>query len=178
MKTFPEDPSKYNPVQLLNQLKPGTEFVDTPLSENPPCFYVQCVIDGIPFAGQSNIFVTLYYYCFTCWIYFYNTLHIFNCKYVSIFYIMQTQLQFLHLLCQIHSVRGWFSIDLIQLHSAIIIALFCLSIYIGTNSVHSYSIDIIFLSSILSWFSICNNCQSSSITFWNKNTDSISDLYH
>ncbi|XP_022178131.1 uncharacterized protein LOC111039115 [Myzus persicae] len=54
MKLFPEDPSKYNPVQLLNHMKPGTEFIVTRCLDFPSCFQVSCVIDGVPFTGQHS----------------------------------------------------------------------------------------------------------------------------
>jgi len=57
---FPEDPSKYHPVQLINQMKPGTEFIATRCLNFPSFFQVSCVIDGVLFTGQRNIFITLY----------------------------------------------------------------------------------------------------------------------
>jgi len=66
MRKFPEDPKNCNPVQLINQMKPGVKFIETIISsKTPSVFQVKCEIDNIPFTGQGNIFVTILYYCFT-----------------------------------------------------------------------------------------------------------------
>ncbi|XP_060858050.1 uncharacterized protein LOC132935493 isoform X2 [Metopolophium dirhodum] len=55
MKKFPEDPKKYNPVQLLNQMKPGVKFIETIInSKRPLVFQVECEIDNITFTGQGS----------------------------------------------------------------------------------------------------------------------------
>lgn len=55
MRQFPEDPKKYNPTQLLNEMKPSVKFSETINSLNKPSvFQVQCEIDNIPFTGQGN----------------------------------------------------------------------------------------------------------------------------
>ncbi|XP_060861004.1 uncharacterized protein LOC132938015 [Metopolophium dirhodum] len=55
MKKFSEDPKKYNPVQLLNQMKPGVKFIETIISSKTPSAYqVKCEIDNIPFTGQGS----------------------------------------------------------------------------------------------------------------------------
>ncbi|XP_060858427.1 uncharacterized protein LOC132935817 [Metopolophium dirhodum] len=54
MKKFPEDPKKYNPVRLLNHMKPGLIFIETIISSNTQSVYqVKCEIDNIPFTGQG-----------------------------------------------------------------------------------------------------------------------------
>jgi len=71
MKKFPEDSKKYNPVQLLNQMKPGVKFIKTIISSKRPLvFQVECEIDNIPFTGQGNNFFTILYYYFTRSTYF------------------------------------------------------------------------------------------------------------
>jgi len=56
MRKFPENPQNCNPVQLINQLKPGVKFTEVVLNaKTPSLFQVKCVIDDIPFSGQGNI---------------------------------------------------------------------------------------------------------------------------
>jgi len=56
MKKFPEEPKNYNPVQLLNHMKPGVKFIETIISsKTPSVFRMKCEIDNIPFTGQGNI---------------------------------------------------------------------------------------------------------------------------
>jgi len=64
MRKFPEDPRNCNPVQLINQMKPGIKFIETTIRlKTPPVFDVQCEIDTISFSGQGNIYVTILYHC-------------------------------------------------------------------------------------------------------------------
>ncbi|CAI6373224.1 unnamed protein product [Macrosiphum euphorbiae] len=53
-RKFPEDPKKCNPVQLINQMKPGVKFIETIISLTPSVFQVKCEIDNIPFTGQGS----------------------------------------------------------------------------------------------------------------------------
>lgn len=56
MRKFPEDPRNCNPIQLINQMKPGVKFIETIISsKTPSVFQVKCEIDSIPFTGQGNI---------------------------------------------------------------------------------------------------------------------------
>ncbi|KAL4089189.1 hypothetical protein QTP88_024251 [Uroleucon formosanum] len=55
MRKFPEDPRNCNPVQLINQMKPGVKFIETIISsKTPSVFEVKCEIDSIPFSGQGS----------------------------------------------------------------------------------------------------------------------------
>ncbi|XP_060857475.1 uncharacterized protein LOC132935047 [Metopolophium dirhodum] len=55
MKKFPEDPKHCNPVQLINQMKPGVKFIETIISLNTPSvFQVKCEIDDILFTGLGS----------------------------------------------------------------------------------------------------------------------------
>ncbi|CAI6354671.1 unnamed protein product [Macrosiphum euphorbiae] len=55
MRKFPEDPKNCNPVQIINQMKPGVKFIETIISLNPPsAFRVKCEIDNIPFTGLGS----------------------------------------------------------------------------------------------------------------------------
>jgi len=61
MKKFPENPKNCNPIQLINQMKPGVKYIETIISAKfPLLFQVTCVIDDIPFTGQGNIFYNTY----------------------------------------------------------------------------------------------------------------------
>ncbi|CAI6377387.1 unnamed protein product [Macrosiphum euphorbiae] len=53
-RKFPEDPKNCNPVQLINQMKPGVKFIETIISSTPPVFQVKCEIDNIPFIEQGS----------------------------------------------------------------------------------------------------------------------------
>jgi len=67
MKKFPDDPRKYNPIQLINQMKPGIKFIEIIISsKTPTVFQIKCEIDNIPFLGQGNIFEPLLYHYFIC----------------------------------------------------------------------------------------------------------------
>jgi len=56
MRKFPENPQNCNPIQLINQLKPGVRFTEVVISaKTPSLFQVKCEIDDIPFSGQGNI---------------------------------------------------------------------------------------------------------------------------
>jgi len=55
MRKFPENPKNCNPIQLINQMKPGVKFVETIISsKTPSLFQVNCIIDDIPFTGQGS----------------------------------------------------------------------------------------------------------------------------
>ncbi|CAH1726603.1 uncharacterized protein LOC114121455 [Aphis gossypii] len=55
MRKFPENPQNCNPIQLINQLKPGVKFTEVVISaKTPSLFQVTCVIDDIPFSGQGS----------------------------------------------------------------------------------------------------------------------------
>ncbi|XP_008184601.2 uncharacterized protein LOC100573606 [Acyrthosiphon pisum] len=55
MKKFPEDPKNCNPVQLINQMKPGAKFIETIISLNrPSVFNVKVEIDNITFTGLGS----------------------------------------------------------------------------------------------------------------------------
>ncbi|XP_025191758.1 uncharacterized protein LOC112592009 [Melanaphis sacchari] len=55
MRKFPENPKNCNPIQLINQMKPGVQFVETIMSlKTPSLFQVSCVIDDVPFSGQGS----------------------------------------------------------------------------------------------------------------------------
>ncbi|XP_022172564.1 uncharacterized protein LOC111035307 isoform X2 [Myzus persicae] len=55
MRKFPEDPRNCNPIQLINQMKPGVKFIETIISsKTPSVFQVKCEIDSIPFTGQGS----------------------------------------------------------------------------------------------------------------------------
>ncbi|XP_008187398.1 uncharacterized protein LOC100169140 isoform X2 [Acyrthosiphon pisum] len=55
MRKFPEDPKNCNPIQLINQMKPGVKFIETVISsKTPSVFQVKCEIDNIPFTGQGS----------------------------------------------------------------------------------------------------------------------------
>ncbi|XP_060855584.1 uncharacterized protein LOC132933289 [Metopolophium dirhodum] len=51
MKMFPLDPTNYQPVSLLAQLRPDVTFNYTILH---PVIHANCVIDGIPFTGLGS----------------------------------------------------------------------------------------------------------------------------
>lgn len=56
MKKFPVNPRIYNPVQLLNNMKPYVQFVTTTIHfETPKTYQVECNIDNIPFLGLGKI---------------------------------------------------------------------------------------------------------------------------
>lgn len=58
MKKFPDNPQNYNPVQLLNQMKPGLKFTDKQIPDsNPVQFEMACEIDNISFSGRGNFFI-------------------------------------------------------------------------------------------------------------------------
>jgi len=66
MRKFPEDPKNYNPIRLLNQMKPGVIFIETFISsKTPSVFQVKCEIDNIPFTGQGNVFVKILFFFIT-----------------------------------------------------------------------------------------------------------------
>ncbi|XP_060854227.1 uncharacterized protein LOC132932054 [Rhopalosiphum padi] len=55
MRKFPENPKNCNPIQLINQMKPGVKFVETIISsKTPSLFQVNCVIDDVSFTGQGS----------------------------------------------------------------------------------------------------------------------------
>jgi hypothetical protein len=55
MKTFPNKPENYNPVQLLHQMTPDIQFKETTIrSNNPTCFEVICEKDGVSFTGKGS----------------------------------------------------------------------------------------------------------------------------
>ncbi|KAL5233817.1 hypothetical protein ACI65C_001227 [Semiaphis heraclei] len=56
MRKFPDDPRNCNPIQLINQMKPGVKFIETIISfKTPSVFQVKCEIDNVPFIGQDKI---------------------------------------------------------------------------------------------------------------------------
>jgi len=56
---FPSDPGSYNPMQLMHLMRPDVEYINTLCSNYPPLHQVNCEIDGVPFIGQGNTFVTI-----------------------------------------------------------------------------------------------------------------------
>uniref|UniRef100_A0A2S2NGM1 DRBM domain-containing protein n=1 Tax=Schizaphis graminum TaxID=13262 RepID=A0A2S2NGM1_SCHGA len=55
MRKFPENPKNCNPIQLINQMKPGVKFVETIISsKTPSLFQVNCVIEDVSFTGQGS----------------------------------------------------------------------------------------------------------------------------
>ncbi|XP_015380288.1 PREDICTED: uncharacterized protein LOC107174011 isoform X2 [Diuraphis noxia] len=55
MRKFPDDPRNCNPIQLINQMKPGVKFIETIISsKTPSVFQVNCEIDNVPFSGQGS----------------------------------------------------------------------------------------------------------------------------
>ncbi|XP_050428020.1 uncharacterized protein LOC126838000 [Adelges cooleyi] len=55
MKKFPENPTAYNPVQLLHQLLPDITFCDKTISpNNPPSFECSCELKGTTFVGKGS----------------------------------------------------------------------------------------------------------------------------
>jgi len=62
MKKFPENPKNYNPIQLINQMKPGIKYIETIVAAKLPSlfFQVNCVINDILFTGEGNIFCNIY----------------------------------------------------------------------------------------------------------------------
>lgn len=54
MKKFPEDPENWNPIQLLNQMKPGIQYIETQISLCPSIFHVSFKTGDLFFLGQGN----------------------------------------------------------------------------------------------------------------------------
>ncbi|KAE9528551.1 hypothetical protein AGLY_012122 [Aphis glycines] len=56
VRKFPENPKNCNPIQLLNQMKPGIKYIEAIAAEKLPLlfFQVNCVIDDILFTGEGR----------------------------------------------------------------------------------------------------------------------------
>ncbi|XP_027851881.1 uncharacterized protein LOC114130973 [Aphis gossypii] len=56
MRKFPENPKNCNPIQLLNQMKPGVKYIEAIAPEKLPLlfFQINCVIDDILFTGEGR----------------------------------------------------------------------------------------------------------------------------
>ncbi|XP_022175704.1 uncharacterized protein LOC111037437 isoform X2 [Myzus persicae] len=55
MKKFPEDPENWNPIQLLNQMKPGIQYIETQISLCPSIFHVSFKTGDLFFLGQGSL---------------------------------------------------------------------------------------------------------------------------
>ena len=62
MKKIPENPTERHPVMLLNQLRPGTLYVEQSRSGVAPniTFIMGCTVDGKEYIGTGKTLANIY----------------------------------------------------------------------------------------------------------------------